>query len=171
MELILVLIILVIAYLWWNNSLPKREEVVTLFSKKPSYYEVDVKNFDNFYAGRRHQLNEARLEKEKANEFVKLYLIVLDASKKGKKTLAYKDVPDSRRMHMAFSILASDPEEFFNKLAALSSVDTKPVYAAPDNTNESNIGLQVENAPEKTEQFRARVTSLPWRNIQESSKR
>lgn len=172
MELFLILFIILIGYLWWTDNLPyynsKPDPKAKFTSDMGDTTTVDIDSFDKFYAGRRNQINRARLEKARSNEYVVVFLVLSDASRKGKRSITYKDLPNNPRTHKAFSLLKNDPDEFFNKLTDLSSAT--PVYKEPVDLskNDSNLGLQVVVRPEKTDQYNPRPPASSWKNVERS---
>ena len=130
---------------------------------------LDLRTFDQYYSGRRSQLNLARLEREKDNILVALFMLVNDASNKGKKFIAYKDLPQSTTMYNAFVMLNENPEHYFSELSQLSAKkQNKPYEGFISFEDENNVGLHVENFPEKTDQYLPRTPSSMWKHIERS---
>lgn len=148
MELLLLLIIIVIGYLWWNDLLPGKDDITENFSNNDI---VDVNTFDKYYAGRRNQIHMGRLDKEKNNEFVTVFLLVVDASNKNRQSVSIKDVPHDSKFRNAFMMLANNPNRFFDNLIDITK-DYKPIYADPDKET-YNLGLNIELSPTKTIQY------------------
>lgn len=163
--MIWILLVLLIGYLLWINFLPEICQASMTNSNK--LLELDVKTFDKFYAGRRNQINLGRLERSKGNEYVVVFNVFLDASKKGKRFILYRDLPSSPKMYDAFQTLVSQPDEFFSTLSSISAPEVKDIKLA-DQSNKNNISLQIENSPVKTSQYAPRAHSSVWKNIERS---
>ena len=167
MWLILVVVVL-LCIIWLITSNKKCEPELESMTNSNGPLELDINTFDQYYAGRRNQLNNARLDRMKSNEYVSVLNLFLDASNKGKRTLAYKDVPNSPKMYEAFELLRSDPDLFFNALSKMSD-DSKHKKKEPVNqSNVSNLGLQIENEPTKTTQYIPTKPASMWKYIERS---
>lgn len=167
--LLIILLIILLGYLWWHNSLPDKSSVEP-FTNNTRPLELDIHTFDKFYAGRRNQINNARLERARDNEFVTVFLLVSDASNKGKRYISYKDLPNSPKMYRAFSLLLENPDTFFSELVILSLSDRKPVYAVDPTSkeNNNNLGLQIELEPQRTTQYNPRTPTSMWKYVERS---
>jgi hypothetical protein len=163
--MIWILLVLLIGYLLWINFLPQICQAAMTNSNK--LLELDVKTFDKFYAGRRKQINLGRLERSKSNEYVLVFNVFLDASKKGKRFILYRDLPSSPKMYDAFQTLVLRPDDFFDTLSNISAPVVK-VDKLADQSNKNNLSLHIENSPIKTTQYAPREHSSAWKNIERS---
>jgi hypothetical protein len=170
MEIILLLFIILVGYLWWTNKLPASpSSVIASLTNAKKPLEMDIKTFDKFYASHRNRINLGRLEREKSKECVILFNVMMDASNKGKRSIVYRDLPASAKMYAAFSTLVDDPDKFFGELSYLSNPPTRDVKVADysnNNPETNNVGLHIENEPTKTNQYAPRVPNSAWRHIE-----
>lgn len=167
MEFFIILIILLIGLLYWLN----RNGTITidLNNLSNNSNDLDIQTFDKYYAGRRMQINAGRLASQKENEYVIVFLLAEDASKKNKKSVNYKDIPKSPKVTKAFYTFVNNPDEFFDKLVAISAPSDTGNTNVASMTNESNLGLQIVNRPVKTSQYIPRDPSPLWKHVQRSS--
>jgi hypothetical protein len=173
--LIVVIILIILLFALWKWGLlpslpaPYSTGSINNFTSVASDKMLDLRTYNQYYAGRRNQLNMARLEREKDNILVALFMLVNDASNKGKKFVAYKDLPQSTTMYNAFVLLNENPEYYFEELAQLSmQKNNKPYEGFAGNDDENNLGLHIENVPEKTGQYLPRAPSSAWKYIERS---
>lgn len=162
----LVLLVIIIGYLWWIDALPSSPKAALTNSYNHSS-ELSVDTFDKYYAGRRNQINLGRLERSRDNEYVIVFNVCMEASKKGKSLIVYKDLPSGPRIYDAFDTLKSNPDKFFNVLSDISIPPVVPTVPV-NQSNASNLGLQIENEPTKVSQFAPRKPSSVWKHIERS---
>lgn len=169
-DLIIILIIL-LTYLWWTGTItiPALTPSTAAPFLSTGNLEIDVDATNDVFKNRRVKINLMRVSKLGQDKTATVFNVFMNAVKKGKKIMSYSELSPSAENASLFRLLKDSPSDFFDMLydLSMSTMQTDNINLV-NQSNVSNLGLQIVNVPERTSQYNPLPPSTIWRRINRS---